>query len=380
MRTEELIQHKTPFYCYDLELLSETLDEAQTHAKKHDYHIHYALKANTNDRILNLIKSKGFGADCVSGNEVKKAIETGFTSNQIAFAGVGKSDEEILIGLENDIFTFNCESVEEIEVINELASQQNKIARIALRLNPNVDAKTHKYITTGLEENKFGINSWELESLIEKLPSLTHIKVTGLHFHIGSQITSMTPFKNLCIRVNELNHWFLERGIRLEHLNLGGGLGIDYQNPIENPIPDFELFFGIFNQFLEPRPNQEIHFELGRSLVANCGSLISKVLYIKKGIKTNFAILDAGMTELIRPALYQASHSIENLTSKSTEKEFYDVVGPICESSDCFGKKIELKETERGDYIKIHSTGAYGEVMTSGYNLREQNPVVYING
>ena len=378
MRTEELIQHKTPFYCYDLELLSETLDEAQTHAKKHGYHIHYALKANTNDRILNLIQSKGFGADCVSGNEVKKAIETGFTPKQIAFAGVGKSDEEILIGLENDIFTFNCESVEEIEVINELASQQNKIARIALRLNPNVDAKTHKYITTGLEENKFGINSWELEGLIDKLPSLTHIKVTGLHFHIGSQIASMTPFKNLCIRVNELNHWFLERGIRLEHLNLGGGLGIDYQNPIENPIPDFELFFGIFNQFLEPRPNQEIHFELGRSLVANCGSLISKVLYIKKGIKTNFTILDAGMTELIRPALYQASHSIENLTSESTKKEFYDVVGPICESSDCFGKKIELKETKRGDYIKIHSAGAYGEVMTSGYNLREQNEVVYL--
>lgn len=378
MKIENLIQHKTPFFCYDLDLLSRTLDEAKTHADKHSYHIHYALKANTNDQILKLIESKGFGADCVSGNEVKKAIETGFSSNNIAFAGVGKSDEEILIGLEHDIFTFNCESVEEIEVINKLAAQQNKVAKIALRLNPNVDAKTHKYITTGLEENKFGINSWELEPLIEKLPSLSHVKVTGLHFHIGSQITSMTPFKNLCIRVNELNTWFLERGIRLEHLNLGGGLGIDYQNPTENPIPDFELFFGVFNQFLEPRPNQEVHFELGRSLVANCGSLVSKVLYVKKGIKTNFTILDAGMTELIRPALYQAYHKIENLTSESPNKEFYDVVGPICESSDCFGKKIELKETQRGDFVKIHSTGAYGEVMTSRYNLREQNPVVYI--
>lgn len=379
MKKEELIMHKTPFYCYDLELLSQTLDEAQAHAKKHDYHIHYAMKANTNDRILKLIQSKGFSSDCVSGNEVKKALEIGFKPNQIAFAGVGKSDEEIMIGLENEIFTFNCESVEEIEVINELAEQKGKIARIALRLNPNVDAKTHKYITTGLEENKFGINSWELDNLIEKIGSWKHIKLTGLHFHIGSQITSMTPFKNLCIRVNELNTWFSERGIRIEHLNLGGGLGIDYQNPTENPIPDFELFFGVFKQFLEPRPHQEVHFELGRSLVGNCGSLISKVLFIKKGIKTNFAILDAGMTELIRPALYQASHSIENLTSESRESEFYDVVGPICESSDCFGKKIELKETKRGDYIKIHSTGAYGEVMTSGYNLREQNPVVYIN-
>ena len=290
MKKEQLIQYKTPFYCYDLELLTQTLDEAQLHAKKHEYHIHYALKANTNDRILKLIQSKGFGADCVSGNEVKKAIETGFSPKQIAFAGVGKSDEEIEIGLKNDIFTFNCESVQEIEVINELAEKAGKIAKIALRLNPNVDAKTHKYITTGLEENKFGINSWELEPLLVKLPALSNIKVTGLHFHIGSQITSMTPFKNLCIRVNELNHWFLERGIRLEHLNLGGGLGIDYQNPTENPIPDFELFFGVFKQFLEPRPQQEVHFELGRSLVANCGSLISKVLYIKKGIKTNFSI------------------------------------------------------------------------------------------
>lgn len=377
MKKEALILHKTPYYQYNLELLNQTLDLAQIHAKKYGYHIHYALKANTNDRILEIIQSKGLGADCVSGNEVKKAIEKGFSPNQIAFAGVGKSDEEIGIGLEHEIFTFNCESVEEIEVINDLAAQQNKIANIALRLNPNVDAKTHKYITTGLEENKFGINHWELENLLTKLPSLTHIKVTGLHFHIGSQITSMTPFKNLCIRVNELNHWFLERGVRIEHLNLGGGLGIDYQHPTENPIPDFELFFGVFNQFLEPQPHQEIHFELGRSLVANCGSLITKVLYVKKGVKTNFAILDAGMTELIRPALYQASHYIENLTSDSSEVEFYDVVGPICESSDCFGKKIALKQTKRGDFIKIHSTGAYGEVMVSRYNLREQNPVVF---
>ncbi|MEN8958562.1 MAG: diaminopimelate decarboxylase [Flavobacteriales bacterium] len=377
MKLKNLTQHKTPFYLYDLGVLESTLDSALLHANKYNYHIHYALKANTNDKILSLIQAKGLGADCVSGNEVKKAIEMNFPPKDIAFAGVGKSDEEIHIGLENDIFTFNCESIQEIEVINELAQEKGKIASIALRLNPNVDAKTHHYITTGLEENKFGINSWELENLIAKLPSFKNIKLTGLHFHIGSQITSMTPFKNLCIRVNELNQWFADRNVKIEHLNLGGGLGIDYQNPTGNPIPDFELFFGVFNQFLEPLPNQDIHFELGRSLVANCGSLIAKVLYIKNGIKTNFAILDAGMTELIRPALYQAYHKIENLTSQSTEKEYYDVVGPICESSDCFGKKIELKPTQRGDYIKIHSTGAYGEVMTSKYNLREQNEVVF---
>ena len=377
MELNKLTQHKTPFYLYDLGILESTLDSSLLHANKYNYHIHYAMKANTNDKILSMIQSKGLGADCVSGNEVKKAIKMGFEPKEIAFAGVGKSDEEINIGLDNEIFTFNCESVQEIEVINELAEAKGKIASIALRLNPNVDAKTHHYITTGLEENKFGINSWELEDLIAKLPSFKNIKLTGLHFHIGSQITTMTPFKNLCIRVNELNKWFADRNVNIEHLNLGGGLGIDYQNPQENPIPDFELFFGVFKQFLEPLPNQEIHFELGRSLVANCGSLISKVLYIKNGIKTNFAILDAGMTELIRPALYQAYHKIENLSSQSTEKEYYDVVGPICESSDCFGKKIELKPTKRGDYIKIHSAGAYGEVMTSGYNLREQNEVVF---
>ncbi|RFC55132.1 diaminopimelate decarboxylase [Brumimicrobium aurantiacum] len=377
MNLENIKQQKTPFYYYDLALLNETLEDAKINAQKYNYHIHYALKANTNTKILQPIKELGFGADCVSGNEVLRALEVGFAPAEIAFAGVGKSDEEINIGLDNDIFAFNCESIEEIEVINELAKAKNKIAKIALRLNPNVDAKTHKYITTGLEENKFGINSWELENIIDILPKLENIVLTGLHFHIGSQITSMTPFKNLCIRVNELNTWFKEQNIEIKHLNLGGGLGIDYNEPEANPIPDFELFFGVFNQFLEPFPHQEIHFELGRSLVANCGSLISKVLYIKKGIKTNFAILDAGMTELIRPAIYQAYHNIENLTSTSNEVEFYDVVGPICESSDCFGKRVQLKETKRGDFIKIHSTGAYGEVMSSKYNLREPNPVIY---
>ena len=222
MKVEELILHKTPFYLYDLEVLENTLDTAKLNAEKHNYHIHYALKANTNDRILKLIQEKGLGADCVSGNEVLKALEMGFSPTQIAFAGVGKSDEEILIGLEHDIFSFNCESIQEIEVINEIAEKQNKVAKIALRLNPNVDAKTHKHITTGLEENKFGINGWELESLVEQLPNFKNIEVTGLHFHIGSQITSMTPFKNLCIRVNEFNNWFLERNIHIQHLNLGG--------------------------------------------------------------------------------------------------------------------------------------------------------------
>lgn len=379
MRVEQLKEYKTPFYFYDLNLLDQTLALAKKESEQYGYHIHYALKANVNDKILSRMNQAGFGADCVSGNEVLKAIESDFSKEKIVFAGVGKSDEEINIALDYDIFCFNCESIQEIEVIDQLAKVKNTTAKIALRINPNVNANTHKYITTGLEENKFGINMWELDFIVERLQELKNVELIGIHFHIGSQITDLTPFKNLCTRVNELNTWFDERNIRLKHLNLGGGLGIDYVNPQENAIPNFTDYFGLFNQFLKPFKGQEVHFELGRSLVGNCGSLFSKVLYVKKGIKTNFAIIDAGMTELIRPALYQAVHKIENVSNTDSYTEYYDVVGPICESSDCFGKKISLPITRRGDLIKIHSAGAYGEVMISAYNLRNK-PEVYYSG
>lgn len=361
----------TPFYYYQMGLLEQTLKELTLEAHKYHYHVHYALKANVNDKILTMIQSFGLGADCVSGNEISKAIQMGFDSSKIAFAGVGKSDEEIHIALDHDIFSFNVESLPELEVINELASMRGKMANIALRINPNVNAKTHHYITTGLEENKFGINRWELEEVLEKLKKMKNVNLMGLHFHIGSQITDLSAFKSLCIRVNEIQEWFYQRHIIVDHINVGGGLGIDYHHPDENSIPDFESFFQIFNEFLELRPKQSLHFELGRAVVAQCGSLISKVLYVKKGVNTNFAILDAGMTELMRPALYQAFHKIENLSKKdSDETERYDVVGPICESSDSFAKAILLPKTERGDIFAIKSTGAYGEVLSSNYNLR----------
>jgi len=362
---------KTPFYFYNLALLEETLQVVKKASNPYNYHVHYALKANSNNKILTLIQSYGFGADCVSGNEIKKAIECNFPASSIAFAGVGKSDEEINIALDNEIFCFNCESIPEMEVINELAKAKNKIATIALRINPNVNAKTHHYITTGLEENKFGINPWEFETVIETLKKLTHLKLIGLHFHIGSQITDLNVFKGLCLRVNEIQEWFYNHQIIVEHINVGGGLGVNYENPEQSPIPDFEAFFGIFHQFLQLRPQQHLHFELGRSIVAQCGNLITKVLYVKKGLNTSFMILDAGMTELIRPALYQASHSIKNLTSTSKTTERYDVVGPICESSDCFAKALLLPTTMRGDIIAIQTAGAYGEVMASRYNLRD---------
>ena len=367
----QLQKYKTPFYFYDLGLLQKTLSVINTESKKYKYHVHYAFKANTNLKIIEVVKNNGLGADCVSGNEVKCAIENGFKNTDIVFAGVGKSDDEINYALDQNIFCFNCESIQELEVINELANLKNKVAQIALRINPNVDAYTHKYITTGLEENKFGINPYEFETVIEKLKNLPHLKLIGLHFHIGSQITDLSPFKKLCTRVNEINNYFFNKGFDLPIINVGGGLGINYHEPDNEAIVDFEAYFKLFHDFIEIRKNQELHFELGRSVVGNCGSLISKVLYIKNGINTNFAILDAGMTELIRPALYQAFHKIENISSTEDKILKYDVVGPICESSDCFGKAVELPITKRGDFIAIRSAGAYGEVMSSKYNLRD---------
>jgi diaminopimelate decarboxylase len=367
----QLQKYKTPFYFYDLGLLQKTLSVINTESKKYKYHVHYAFKANTNLKIIEVVKNNGLGADCVSGNEVKCAIENGFKNTDIVFAGVGKSDNEINYALDQNIFCFNCESIQELEVINELANLKNKVAQIALRINPNVDAYTHKYITTGLEENKFGINPYEFETVIEKLKNLPHLKLIGLHFHIGSQITDLSPFKKLCTRVNEINNYFFNKGFDLPIINVGGGLGINYHEPDNEAIVDFEAYFKLFHDFIEIRKNQELHFELGRSVVGNCGSLISKVLYIKNGINTNFAILDAGMTELIRPALYQAFHKIENISSTEDKILKYDVVGPICESSDCFGKAVELPITKRGDFIAIRSAGAYGEVMSSKYNLRD---------
>ncbi len=308
---------------------------------------------------------------------MKKAVEVGFHSSEIAFAGVGKSDEEILVALQNDIFCFNSESGEEIKVINELAAKSGKIARIALRINPNVHANTHKYITTGLEENKFGINMWELDSIMELLKSCKNIKLLGIHFHIGSQINDLSNFKNLCTKVNEIEQWFEERNYLLEHINVGGGLGVDYHEPDKNSVPDYKGYFDVFEKFLELRNGQQLHFELGRAIVAQCGSLVSKVLYVKKGVNTSFVILDAGMTELIRPALYQSYHKIENISRAAGENHRYDVVGPICESSDCFGKAVMLPETNRGDLFAIRTTGAYGEVMSSNYNLREKAKAIY---
>lgn len=367
---------KTPFYWYDMNLLERTLKEVKDQSGRYGYHVHYAVKANGNLPILKKIKEFGLGTDCVSGNEVLQSIAAGFEPNKVVFAGVGKSDDEMRIGLQNDIFSFNCESIPELEVLNQLAGEAGKTARVALRINPNVTVSTHHYITTGLEENKFGINMWEMEDVLEALNRLPNLQLIGLHFHIGSQITDLQDFRGLCVRVNEIQEWFYARHIIVDHINVGGGLGVNYLQPDKEPMPDFEAYFRLFHETLKLRPKQSLHFELGRALVAQCGSLITKVLYIKKGAITNFAIVDAGMTELIRPALYQAVHKIENLSS-NLPSEKYDVVGPICESSDCFAKAVELPKTQRGDLLALRTAGAYGEAMASQYNLRTLVKGVY---
>lgn len=360
----------TPFYFYNTALLKETLQKIKKEISAHkNYIVHYAIKANPNPKLLRLIAQAGFGADCVSGGEIQRALDTGFPASKIVFAGVGKSDWEINLGLDNDIFCFNVESEPELEIINELAKAKGKIASVAFRINPNIGAHTHANITTGLAENKFGIAMKDMEHIIQKAEQLCHIRVLGLHFHIGSQILEMDDFIALCQRINQLIEQLRQAHHQVEHINVGGGLGIDYEHPDKHPIPNFSSYFNTYAKYLNLSDGQQLHFELGRAVVGQCGSLVTRVLYVKQGATKQFIIVDAGMTDLIRPALYQAHHQIENLDSREV-LEKYDVVGPICESSDVFAKDILLPKTHRGDLIALHSAGAYGEIMASQYNCR----------
>jgi diaminopimelate decarboxylase len=373
-------QFETPFYFYDLDLLRESLDCLKKASQKYGYTVHYALKANANSRLLEIIKSYGFGADCVSGNEVQRAIEIGFPSEKIVFAGVGKTNAEINNAIDHSIFGFNSESIEEIEIINQIASEKNKVVPVSLRLNPDVNAVTHNYLTTGLSENKFGIPLSFLDDVINAIKHLNHIRLIGLHFHIGSQITDMEPFIKLCEKVNQIQDDLQKKhGLVLKNINLGGGLGINYKNPEQCLVTNFDHFFETIHKHLQRKEEQEVHFELGRSVIGQTGSLISRVLYVKKGINKQFVILDAGMTDLIRPALYGAHHKIENLSKQDNESEFltYDVVGPVCETSDSFDNNVVLPRTGRDDLIAIRSAGAYGEIMVSQYNLRDKPKPIY---
>jgi len=362
---------QTPFYYYDTELLRQTLRTINQEAGKHDrFVVHYAVKANANPKLLRIIREAGMGADCVSGGEIEASIKAGFPAGKIVYAGVGKSDWEINLGLDNDIFCFNVESIPELKVINQLAAAKGKTARVAFRLNPNIGAHTHANITTGLAENKFGIAMSDMEKVIAEAEELPNVKFVGLHFHIGSQILDMGDFEALCNRVNELQDQLENHRIRVEHINVGGGLGVDYAHPNRQSVPDFKAYFAVYAKKLKLREWQTLHFELGRAVVAQCGSLITRTLFIKEGAVKKFAIVDAGFTDLIRPALYQAYHKIENISSDEP-MDTYDVVGPICESTDVFAKQTDINRTKRGDLLAIRSAGAYGEIMASQYNCRK---------
>lgn len=361
---------RTPFYYYDTQLLDQTLAAISQETSKHEgYHLHYAVKACANPKVLRHIKDAGMGADCVSGGEIQACLDAGFPAGEIVFAGVGKSDWEIELGLNAGIQYFNVESIPELEVINDIAARMGKTARVSFRINPNVGAHTHANITTGLAENKFGIAMEDMERVIAMAQSMSNVSFVGLHFHIGSQILEMNDFVDLSIRVNELQDRLNAQGIMVENINVGGGLGVDYADPDKNPIPDFKSYFDTYATYLKLRPGQHLHFELGRAVVCQCGSLVTRCLYVKKATHKQFVIVDAGMTDLIRPALYDAYHRIENITSTAAE-ETYDVVGPICESSDVFAKDYVMNGTKRGDIIVMRSAGAYGEIMASGYNCR----------
>ena len=367
---------ETPFYYYDCDLLRETLQAINKELKKYEnFIVHYAIKANANAKVLNIIQQTGMGADCVSGGEIQRCLDCGFPADKIVYAGVGKSDWEINLGLDHDIFCFNVESVAELEVINELAAKKGKTANVCFRINPDVGAHTHEKITTGLAENKFGIAMQDMLPTILEANRMPNIHFIGLHFHIGSQLLEMTDFRHLCSRINEIQDGLEQENIKIKNINVGGGLGIDYDNPDNHPIPDFKSYFYTFARYLKLREGQKLHFELGRAVVGQMGSLITRTLYVKQGTAKQFAIVDAGMTDLIRPALYQASHKIENLSSDGA-LHTYDVVGPICESSDVFAKGIELNTVHRGDLIAMRSAGAYGEIMASQYNCRKL-PVGY---
>ena len=367
---------ETPFYYYDCDLLRDTLQAINNELKKYEnFIVHYAVKANANAKVLNVIQQTGMGADCVSGGEIQRCLDCGFPADKIVYAGVGKADWEINLGLDHDIFCFNVESVAELEVINELAAKKGKTANVCFRINPDVGAHTHEKITTGLAENKFGIAMQDMLPTILAASKMSNIHFIGLHFHIGSQLLEMTDFRHLCSRINEIQDGLEQENITIKNINVGGGLGIDYDNPNDHPIPDFKSYFYTFARYLKLREGQKLHFELGRAVVGQMGSLITRTLYVKQGTAKQFAIVDAGMTDLIRPALYQASHKIENLSSDGPLYA-YDVVGPICESSDVFAKAINLNSVHRGDLIAMRSAGAYGEIMASQYNCRKL-PVGY---
>ena len=374
---QKLTGLETPFYLSDLGLLRQTLESVSYESKKYDYQVHYAIKANYDDRILAVIREYGIGIDCASGNELRKAIEAGFDPKKIVYAGVGKRDKELRYAIEQQILAINCESIEELQVLNGLAGEAGRRVDIALRVNPDIDPKTNHCIDTGQADSKFGISYEEILENAEAIKALEHLNIIGLHLHIGSQIRELHVFENMCNKVNVIVENLVRLGFTIDFVDVGGGLGINYDVPENEPIPNFASLFAIVHNYLRVG-DRKVHFEFGRSIVGECGELITRVLYNKTtATGRRLAIVDASMTELIRPALYGSYHNIENITSEAETSHKYTVVGTACESTDVFDENVSLRKTSRGDLLTIKSAGAYGMSMASRYNLHDLPGAVY---
>jgi diaminopimelate decarboxylase len=368
-------QHQTPTYVYSRSALTETLKRFQAGLLGHEHLICFAVKANPSLAILNLFARLGAGFDIVSGGELARVIAAGGDPKKVVFSGVGKSHSEIQSALEAGILCFNVESINELHRIQQVAAKLGKIAPISLRVNPNVDAKTHPYISTGLKNNKFGVAFEDALDLYQQAAQMPNIAVHGVDCHIGSQITELSPFLDALDKVLGLVDALTERNIHIQHIDVGGGVGITYND--ETP-PEFATYTAAIMQKLAGR-GVKVLFEPGRALVGNAGVLLTKVEYLKPGESKNFAIVDAAMNDLMRPALYDAYHNITTIAESPTQAQTYEVVGPVCESGDFLGHDRSLAIAE-GDYLAIHSAGAYGMSMSSNYNTRARAAEVLVDG
>ena len=367
----------TPLYIYSRATLERHWHAFDSALGEHPHLICYAVKANSNIGILNVMAKLGSGFDIVSQGELERVLAAGGEASKVVFSGVAKSRAEIMRALEVGIRCFNVESVAELHHINQIAGEMGKVAPISLRVNPDVDAHTHPYISTGLKENKFGVSVDEAREVYKLAATLSHVKITGMDCHIGSQLTELQPFLDATDRLIRLMEQLKEDGITLKHLDLGGGLGVTYTD--ETPPHPSDYAAALLNK-LKDYEDLEIILEPGRAIAANAGILVAKVQYLKSNESRNFAITDTGMNDMIRPALYEAYMNIIEIDrTLERERAIYDVVGPVCETSDFLGKQRELAIAE-GDYIAQRSAGAYGASMSSNYNSRPRTAEVLVDG
>lgn len=364
----------TPAYVYSKKYILDQINFLQNALSDIDHLICFAIKANSNLSILKLFKECGCGFDIVSGGELQRVLTVDSLNTKIVFSGVGKSVSEIEMALKNNILAFNVESEEELFRINDISQRLSKIAKVSIRVNPNVDAKTHPYISTGLKDNKFGIDETSAIKLYKKAAKLDHIKITGIDCHIGSQLTDLSPFEDTFIKLASLIDELESHQIAIEHIDIGGGIGIAYNNEDISPI---DFYVQMIKKYLL-KYNKKIILEPGRFLIGKAGLMLTNVEYIKKSEHKNFVLVDAAMNDLMRPSLYNAFHEVINLSNTQDSNDIFDIVGPICETGDFLAKDRNIKANQ-GDILAIMDVGAYGFSMSSNYNSRPRIPEVMVD-